>query len=255
MGGTLRRLSPPGHLLRPDPTAGVVVWDRTSHTTAWQALPGDLYGTPEVPALRGARAGHRAVRAAPAYIDVGSAETFRDEDVAYANAIWRAGGRAELHVWPGAFHGFDTFAPGAARSREARGQPQPSSPACLRRIHSANPAGSPSGAGLAPTSVTSQTRPRCGPVVTSSQNAWASCAQSTIEPWENTASIRASAPSTPSSTDSSSSQIHSSSIGNIASGLLGSPPDQHAGSCPRGCSPASRVPGADPLPTSATNDR
>lgn len=34
--------------------------------------------------------------------------------------VARNGGRAELHVWPGAFHGFDTFAPGAALSREAR---------------------------------------------------------------------------------------------------------------------------------------
>ncbi|WP_404953331.1 alpha/beta hydrolase [Streptomyces sp. 147326] len=57
----------------------------------------------------------------PAYIEVGSAETFRDEAVAYANAIWQAGGQAELHVWPGAFpHGFDTFAPRAALSRDAR---------------------------------------------------------------------------------------------------------------------------------------
>ncbi|WP_374104377.1 hypothetical protein [Streptomyces sp. ISL-43] len=53
----------------------------------------------------------------PASIEVESAETFRDEDVAYANAIWQAGGGAELYVWPGAFHGFDTFAPGAALSR------------------------------------------------------------------------------------------------------------------------------------------
>ncbi|WP_408059148.1 hypothetical protein [Streptomyces erythrochromogenes] len=34
--------------------------------------------------------------------------------------VARNGGRAELHVWPGAFPGFDTFAPGAALSREAR---------------------------------------------------------------------------------------------------------------------------------------
>jgi acetyl esterase/lipase len=31
---------------------------------------------------------------------------FRDEDVAYASAIWAAGGDCELHVWGGAFHGF-----------------------------------------------------------------------------------------------------------------------------------------------------
>lgn len=43
----------------------------------------------------------------PAYLDVGSAEVFRDEIVAYASKIWEAGGEAELHVWNGGFHGFE----------------------------------------------------------------------------------------------------------------------------------------------------
>jgi acetyl esterase/lipase len=34
----------------------------------------------------------------PAFIDVGSAETFRDEAVTYVSRIWQAGGVAELHV-------------------------------------------------------------------------------------------------------------------------------------------------------------
>ncbi|GAA0228869.1 hypothetical protein GCM10009539_12840 [Cryptosporangium japonicum] len=40
------------------------------------------------------------------YIDAGSAEVFRDEDVAYADRIWAAGGQAELLVRAGGFHGF-----------------------------------------------------------------------------------------------------------------------------------------------------
>jgi acetyl esterase/lipase len=55
----------------------------------------------------------------PAFVDVGSVDTFRDEDVDYATRIWRAGGVAELHVWPGGFHGFDGMAPHAAISRAA----------------------------------------------------------------------------------------------------------------------------------------
>lgn len=45
---------------------------------------------------------------------------FRDEDVAYAVRIWEQGGIAELHVWPGGFHGFDAMAPQAALSLRAR---------------------------------------------------------------------------------------------------------------------------------------
>ena len=53
----------------------------------------------------------------PAFIDVGAAEIFRDEAIDYADAIWRAGGDAELHVWSGAFHACDIFAPHTAVGR------------------------------------------------------------------------------------------------------------------------------------------
>jgi len=38
---------------------------------------------------------------------------FRDETVAYALQIWADGGVAELHVWPGGFHGYELMAPHA----------------------------------------------------------------------------------------------------------------------------------------------
>ena len=47
------------------------------------------------------------------WIDVGSAEVFRDECVAFAGKMWEAGGGCELHVWRGAWHGFDVCAPDA----------------------------------------------------------------------------------------------------------------------------------------------
>jgi acetyl esterase/lipase len=99
---------------------GVGVWDRTSNHTSWSALLGEARGGPEVsPYAAPARASDLS-GLPPAFIDVGSAETFRDEDVAYAGRIWQAGGRAELHVWPGGFHGFDMLAPRAKLSRDAR---------------------------------------------------------------------------------------------------------------------------------------
>nr|WSX53636.1 alpha/beta hydrolase [Streptomyces sp. NBC_00974] len=100
--------------------AGVDTWDRTSNATAWQALLGDRYGAEDLPPYAAPARATDLSRLPQAYIEVGSAESLRDEDVAYAHAIWRAGGRAELHVWPGAFHGFDTIAPRAALSQDAR---------------------------------------------------------------------------------------------------------------------------------------
>ena len=40
-----------------------------------------------------------------------------DEAIAYAERIWRAGGEAELHVWPGGYHAFDAWMPQAALSQ------------------------------------------------------------------------------------------------------------------------------------------
>ncbi|MGR4880161.1 alpha/beta hydrolase [Streptomyces sp. LARHCF249] len=100
--------------------AGTDTWDRTSNATAWQALLGDRYGAADLPPYAAPARATDLSGLPPAYIEVGSAETFRDEGVAYAQAVWQAGGQAELHVWPGACHGFDTLAPRAAISRDAR---------------------------------------------------------------------------------------------------------------------------------------
>jgi acetyl esterase/lipase len=95
------------------------MWNRAANELGWSALLGDSRGGPDVsPYAAPARATDLSLLP-PTFIDVGSVDTFRDEDVAYASAIWLAGGVAELHVWPGAFHGFDGIAPHAAISRTA----------------------------------------------------------------------------------------------------------------------------------------
>ncbi|OAH13457.1 alpha/beta hydrolase [Streptomyces jeddahensis] len=100
--------------------AGRGVWDRTANESGWGALLGEARGGPDVsPYAAPARATDLS-GLPPALIDVGSAETFRDEDIAYAGRLWQAGGRAELHVWPGGFHGFDGFAPQVPISQECR---------------------------------------------------------------------------------------------------------------------------------------
>lgn len=110
--------------------AGIGVWDRSANELGWTALLGDARGGPDVsPYAAPARATDLS-GLPPAYIDVGSAETFRDEAVTYASRIWQAGGDAELHVWPGGFHAFAGFAPQAALSKDATAAPV----AWLRRL-------------------------------------------------------------------------------------------------------------------------
>jgi len=98
---------------------GVGAWDRRANATGWAAYLGPLErgAVPEYasPALADDLSG-----LPPTFLEVGSAETFRDEDVDYARRIWAAGGDAELHVWPGGAHAFDALAPDAPLSRDAR---------------------------------------------------------------------------------------------------------------------------------------
>jgi acetyl esterase/lipase len=95
------------------------LWDRAANQLGWTALLGAAQGGPDVsPYAAPARASDLS-GLPPAFIDVGSAETFRDEAVDYASRIWQAGGVAELHVWPGGFHGFAEMVPQAALSQAA----------------------------------------------------------------------------------------------------------------------------------------
>jgi acetyl esterase/lipase len=110
--------------------AGLGIWDIGYNRVGWAALLGDAAGGPDVsPYAAPARATDLS-GLPPAFIDVGSAETFRDEAVEYASRIWQAGGSAELHVWPGGFHGFSLLAPQAAISQTAKDAVLP----WLRRI-------------------------------------------------------------------------------------------------------------------------
>lgn len=100
-----------------------VLWTRTANTYGWSALLGDRAGTSEVSIYEAPGRATDLGGLPPTYIDVGSVDLFRDEDVAFASTVWACGGDAELHVWPGGYHGFEQLAPDtplAADAREAR---------------------------------------------------------------------------------------------------------------------------------------
>jgi len=96
---------------------GPATWTLGANAFGWQALLGD---GAEVPAHVSPALAVDLGNLPPTFIDTGSAEVFRDEDAAYASRIWAAGGAAELHVWPGGFHGFDALFPKARLSVIAR---------------------------------------------------------------------------------------------------------------------------------------
>jgi acetyl esterase/lipase len=64
----------------------------------------------------------RAVHVAglpPSYIMTGELDAVRDESIAYAMRLMQAAIPTELHVYPGAFHGFEKMVPTAAISKRA----------------------------------------------------------------------------------------------------------------------------------------
>ncbi|PPG26754.1 lipase [Pseudoclavibacter sp. RFBG4] len=98
---------------------GIGVADRQMTRFGWDAYLGSRRAGEDVSVFAAPARATDLSNLPRTYIDCGSVEVFRDETVAYASSIWAAGGDAELHVWPGAFHGFTSMMPGAVISRSA----------------------------------------------------------------------------------------------------------------------------------------
>jgi acetyl esterase/lipase len=93
------------------------VWSRENNAMGWRAYLGGAPGGADIsPYAAAARAADLA-GLPPAYIPVGDVDLFLEENLEYARRLLAAGVPTELHVYPGAFHGFNGFVPGAAISR------------------------------------------------------------------------------------------------------------------------------------------
>jgi acetyl esterase/lipase len=101
---------------------GLAVWSRVSNTFGWQSYLGDLYGTDGIPYTAApARASDEDLAGLPpAYVSVGSVDGFMDEDVEYALRLNHAGVPCELHVYPGACHGYSMAVDSAVAKQSKR---------------------------------------------------------------------------------------------------------------------------------------
>lgn len=95
------------------------VWNDESNRLGWAAYLSRLAAA-EVPAYAAPSRAADLTALPPTWLATGGLDLFRDEDVAYASALAVTGVPTELHVYPGAVHGFDLFAPDAAVSRRFR---------------------------------------------------------------------------------------------------------------------------------------
>ncbi|GAA5193595.1 alpha/beta hydrolase [Rugosimonospora acidiphila] len=104
----------------PDPSrAEFLTWTYDDNYTAWKAVLGGDFGTDAVSPVTAPARLADFTGLAPAYLDVGDLDIFRDEVIAYAQRLTRASVPVELHVHPGAPHGWERLAPWADSARRA----------------------------------------------------------------------------------------------------------------------------------------
>ena len=107
-----RNITPSSHAIN-DPRT----WDREKNIFAWNAYLGDSIEDGSVSPYAAAARAEDLSGLPPAYIAVGELDLFLDEDIEYAQRLLQAGVSTELHVYPGATHGFDSILTAAVSKR------------------------------------------------------------------------------------------------------------------------------------------
>ena len=95
------------------------LWPGEMTRQAWDMVLGPDRGGPDVDDIRCPGRSTDLSNLPPAFIDVGACEVFRDSAIAFASQIWKSGGSAELHVWPGMYHGAAIIEPDVPISQAA----------------------------------------------------------------------------------------------------------------------------------------
>ena len=90
----------------PNVYAGEFIWTRQANRFGWSSLLGAEPGGEGVSPYAAAARAESLAGLPPAFIATGALDLFLDEDLTYAQRLIRSGVPVELHVYPGAYHGF-----------------------------------------------------------------------------------------------------------------------------------------------------
>lgn len=103
----------------PHPYTGEYIWTPGANRFGWTSLLGQEPGGSDVSPYAAAARAESLVGLPPTFISVGALDLFLEEDLEYARRLMRVGVPTELHVYPGAYHGFD-MAAGASVTQSAQ---------------------------------------------------------------------------------------------------------------------------------------
>ena len=93
-------------VVEPHPYTGEFIWTQQANRFGWTSLLGQEAGGPDVSPYAAAARAENLEGLPATFINVGSLDLFLEEDMEYARRLMRAGVSTELHVYPGAYHGF-----------------------------------------------------------------------------------------------------------------------------------------------------
>lgn len=104
----------------PHPYTGEFIWTAEANRFGWRSLLGQEPGGPDVSPYAAAARAESLAGLPPTFISVGALDLFLEEDLEYARRLMRAGVPTELHVYPGAYHGFNLTADAQVSQAAAR---------------------------------------------------------------------------------------------------------------------------------------
>jgi acetyl esterase/lipase len=90
----------------PHPFTGEFVWTPDQNRFAWAAFLGTAPGSANISPYAAAARAENLAGLPPAFLSVGALDIFLEENLDYARRLTRAGVPVELHLYPGAYHGF-----------------------------------------------------------------------------------------------------------------------------------------------------
>jgi acetyl esterase/lipase len=85
---------------------GLPVWSRDANEFGWRSYLGPLYGSSELPIYAAPARATDLSGLPPTFISTTGVDGFRDEDTEFALRLQQAGVETEIHVVPGAPHGY-----------------------------------------------------------------------------------------------------------------------------------------------------
>jgi len=108
------------NILQADETIpDTILWTRANNLFGWRAYLGQEPGTDNTPKYASPGRTNTLEGLPPTYMMIGDLDLFLEENIEYAKRLIRAGVPTDMHIYKGAFHGFDSMAPNSGAAQRA----------------------------------------------------------------------------------------------------------------------------------------